>query len=120
LLEDARAEHLSEIGALRDRETALASTLQESLGRESAARAELDSLRGVRSELEALRAEHKVATKTLEEISARFLEHVNVTLSRTREEAQQVARMIDEIQASRFWAAKRFISRLFGRSDTPR
>ena len=109
--ERARYEEQSEaVINARQHESVLAEELRESL----------DRLSATRVDLEALRAEHKVTAKTLEETSSRFLEHVNVSLSRTREEAQQIAGMIDEIQASRFWAVKRSIARLFGRGDTHR
>ncbi|HTU68851.1 MAG TPA: hypothetical protein VMF11_00905 [Candidatus Baltobacteraceae bacterium] len=98
------------VAAEQQRAAAVAAELKESLERELA----------VRTELEALRVQHRVTHKTLEETSLRFLEHVNVSLSRTREEAQQIAGMIDEIQSSRFWAFKRTVSRLLGRSDTRR
>jgi hypothetical protein len=79
--------------------------LREAEGRQSA----------MRTELALLHTSHKLALKALEETSARFLQHVNVTLSQTHEDAQQIAGMIDEIQSSRFWAIKRAVARLFGR-----
>jgi len=72
----------------------------------------------VRTELDGLRASHKVMAKTLDETSSRFLAHVNLTLSQTHEEAQQIAVLIDEIQSSRFWGIKRALGRMFGRRDT--
>lgn len=121
----------SEIDALRTREVKIGESLAQAQAeleevRREARAAEERYERGAaalherEADVERLRASHKVLAKTLEDTSSRFLQHVNTTLSQTREEAQHVALLIDEIQSSRFWKIKRALRRLLGRSDTPR
>ena len=55
----------------------------------------------LRVELEGVRASRNVLAKTLNETSTRFLAQIGVTLDRTHQEAQQIASLIDELQAAR-------------------
>ncbi len=109
-------------GAVAIAEAALAQALADATSEREAFDAQVQASKAreatMQGDLERLRVSHMTITKTLEATSARFMAHINASMSQTHEEAQQIATLIDEIQASRFWGVKRVLRRLLGR-DTP-
>ena len=126
--EQARSAALDERDQARDAaanaQAALAQALADAADERATFDAQVEAFGAkevtLQGDLERLRVSHTAIAKTLEATSARFMALINASLSQAHEEAQHVAALIDEVQASRFWKLKRALRRLLGRPDMPR